>query len=650
MSLPLRDLTPPPPAPASPPDRPSASRSRRPQGLLLGPGRRLAESGTDKEEALLEELEGDDHGILNDAESLASFSILYMLLLLFGSLLLGYVLQKRKVKVMQEAGAALVLGVFAGLVVFLANGRSRDRADYIAFQKEFFFLFLLPPIIFEAGYGMQVRPFFRNFGAICMFAFVGTAVSTFVVGLLMYGLGRAGACHEMPLLENLLFGSLISATDPVTVLAIFTNLKVEVNMYSLVFGESVMNDAVAIVLYRALLTFKTVPVNGRGVGLAFASFLVIFIGSFLIGTGVAVASALIFKQGEFRKNSESTSDSILESALVIMVPYMAYMLAEGLELSGIVAILFCGILMKHYTTRNLSEKAKETCHAFFQITAKTAETFIFIYMGVEVFLADQSWHNVTYFLFALCAILLARVFNVFPGAYLVNLARRPEAKIPYTYQKMLWFSGLRGGIAFALALGTKEDLAKQDARVMLNATLLIVLVTVLGIGGFTTHALEFLGIQLGEKNEDANPEFHRVSNSSENGDADEEGGRGGDPERRFERYMTRKMSVFVSSVAVGGFEYFDKRYLMPIFTNASGYDDQLSPGVELLDRAAQKSDAPAEGAEGRGGSPANGWEGPSGGGGEGMEEVALEAAAGERGGAEGMEEVALEAAGDDNDV
>ena len=181
---------------------------------------------------------------------------------------------------------------------------------------------------------------------------------------------------------------------------------------------------------------------------------------------------------------------------------------------------------------------------------------------------------------------------------------------------------------------------------MLNATLLIVLVTVLGIGGFTTHALEFLGIQLGEKDEEAKggrtrtprgegrgrPEFHRVS-SSENGDTDEERGRGGAPEQRFERYMTRKMSVFVSSVAVGGFEYFDKRYLMPIFTNASGYDDQLTPGVELLDRAAQKSDA--EGAEGRGGSPANGREGPSGGGGGG-------------GRAEGMEEVALEAAGDDD--
>ena len=122
--------------------------------------------------------------------------------------------------------------------------------------------------------------------------------------------------------------------------------------------------------------------------------------------------------------------------------------------------------------------------------------------------------------------------------------------------------------------------------------------------------------------------------SSENGDTDEERGRGGAPEQRFERYMTRKMSVFVSSVAVGGFEYFDKRYLMPIFTNASGYDDQLTPGVELLDRAAQKSDA-AEGAEGRGGSPANGREGPSSGGGGG-------------GRAEGMEEVALEAAGDDD--
>ena len=507
-------------------------------------------------------IEGD--GVFETEESLASFSILFMILLLLGASLVGYFLQRRKVRLLGEAGFALLLGVVAGFCVYAANGFSRERTHYITFQKEFFFLFLLPPIIFEAGFGVEVGPFFRNFGAICVFAFLGTAVSTFAVGGIMYGVGQAGLSYGMPMLECMLFGSLISATDPVTVLAVFQSLKVEINMYSLVFGESVMNDAVAIVLYRSLLTFKTEPVSAGSVAGALGLFLVIFVGSFLIGGTVGLLSALLFKNGSFRRLTETDRDSVLEAALVVCVPYIAYMLAEGLQLSGIVSILFCGIVMKRYTNENLSHKARETCHSFFKIAASLAETFIFLYMGVEVFLADQRWNHMLFFFWALLAILVARALNVFPGAFLVNLSRPRNFKISGNYQKMLWFSGLRGGIAFALALGSGEDIGEEDAKTILNSTLLIVLVTVLGIGGFTVHALEHYKIRMGRGGSaQSSSELQKYQVLEEDGAGARRAGGG---EGRGRSGSVR------APVTPGTFAAFERKYLLPFFTGDSGYD------------------------------------------------------------------------------
>jgi len=519
-------------------------------------------------------IEGD--GVFETEESLASFSILFMIALLLIASLGGYFLQRRKVRLLGEAGFALLLGVVAGFLVYAANNFSRERTHYITFQKEFFFLFLLPPIIFEAGFGVEVGPFFGNFGAICTFAFLGTAVSTFAVGGLMYAVGQAGMSYGMPMLECMLFGSLISATDPVTVLAVFQSLKVEVNMYSLVFGESVMNDAVAIVLYRSLLTFKTEPVSAQSVAGALGLFLVIFVGSFLIGAIVGLLSALLFKNGSFRRLTETDRDSVLEAALVVCVPYIAYMLAEGLQLSGIVSILFCGIVMKRYTNENLSHHARETCHSFFKIAASLAETFIFLYMGVEVFLAEQEWNHALFFFWAIVAILLSRALNIFPGALLVNLRRPSGAKISGNYQKMLWFSGLRGGIAFALALGSGEDIGEEDAKTILNATLLIVLVTVLGIGGFTEHALEYFQVQMGRGGSSS-----RTSDLQKYQVLGEDGEGGG--KRADTRGRERSASVRAPAPA-GTFVAFERKYLLPFFTGDSGFNrSREGYGMELPD-------------------------------------------------------------------
>lgn len=114
-------------------------------------------------------------------------------------------------------------------------------------------LFLLPPIIFEAGYNMKKKPFFRNFGSIMVYSFLGTFIAIFVSSFIIYGLSLTSFSPDFTFRESFAFGTLISATDPVSVLALFGDMNADQNLYSIVFGESIFNDAITIVMYRTIV-------------------------------------------------------------------------------------------------------------------------------------------------------------------------------------------------------------------------------------------------------------------------------------------------------------------------------------------------------------------------------------------------------------
>ncbi|MCO5603905.1 hypothetical protein L7F22_058059 [Adiantum nelumboides] len=150
-------------------------------------------------------------------------------------------------------------------------------------------------------------------------------------------------------------------------------LGTDANLYAYVFGESVLNDAVAIVMYKTVLSFITGPISDRGILEAISFFVVIFVGSFSIGAMAGILSALLFKYGGFQEKELG----ILESCLVVLFPYLAYNVADALELSGIVSILFAGITMKYYTAPNLSSQAQQITTSFFQMLSKLSETFVY---------------------------------------------------------------------------------------------------------------------------------------------------------------------------------------------------------------------------------------------------------------------------------
>lgn len=156
----------------------------------------------------------------------------------------GFHLYHKLPTIVPESCLLIMVGLLLGGIIFGVDEKSPP-----AMKTDVFFLYLLPPIVLDAGYFMPTRPFFENIGTIFWYAVVGTLWNSIGIGVSLFGICQIEAfgLSDITLLQNLLFGSLISAVDPVAVLAVFENIHVNEQLYILVFGESLLNDAVTVV-------------------------------------------------------------------------------------------------------------------------------------------------------------------------------------------------------------------------------------------------------------------------------------------------------------------------------------------------------------------------------------------------------------------
>jgi sodium/hydrogen exchanger 8 len=219
---------------------------------------------------------------------------------------------------------------------------TRDgEATTIQLSSRFFSMVLLPPIIFEGGFCLQRVVFFKNIVMIFSLAFIGAFYSTFVVSGIMYYASKLFL--PLSFLESLIFGSLISSTDPVTVLSLLPS-NVDRRLYMLLFGESALNDAVAIILYRLFTSFAD-PKMRVGVTPIVVSVLAsagVFVGSFLVGAVLGLLFAKITKHVKMEEGP------IYEVTMLFIFAYVSYLLADVLALTGIISVFFTGITMSHY--------------------------------------------------------------------------------------------------------------------------------------------------------------------------------------------------------------------------------------------------------------------------------------------------------------
>lgn len=215
-----------------------------------------------------------------------------------------------------------------GLILLITSGDS--IRNLISFDYQIFFNLLLPPIILSSGYELHQANFFRNIGTILTFAFAGTFLSAVVIGLILWIFNLVPGSLKLTLVDAISVGATLSATDPVTILAIFNTYKVDPKLYTIIFGESILNDAIAIVIFETAQKYNKGEANYgiisffEGTGI----FLLVFFSSMLIGVIVGVGTALLLKFTYVRRFPK------IESCLIILIAYATYFFSHGLHMSG----------------------------------------------------------------------------------------------------------------------------------------------------------------------------------------------------------------------------------------------------------------------------------------------------------------------------
>ncbi|XP_004412579.1 PREDICTED: sodium/hydrogen exchanger 8 isoform X2 [Odobenus rosmarus divergens] len=493
-------------------------------------------------------------------EQSSGMTIFFSLLVLAICIILVHLLIRYRLHFLPESVAVVSLGILMGAVIKiiefkkLANWKEEEM-----FRPNMFFLLLLPPIIFESGYSLHKGNFFQNIGSITLFAVFGTAISAFVVGGGIYFLGQADVISKLNMTDSFAFGSLISAVDPVATIAIFNALHVDPVLNMLVFGESILNDAVSIVLTNTAegLTRKNMSdVSGWQTFLqALGYFLKMFFGSAALGTLTGLISALVLKHIDLRKTPS------LEFGMMIIFAYLPYGLAEGISLSGIMAILFSGIVMSHYTHHNLSPVTQILMQQTLRTVAFLCETCVFAFLGLSIFSFPHKF-EISFVIWCIVLVLFGRAVNIFPLSYLLNFFR--DHKITPKMMFIMWFSGLRGAIPYALSLHL--DLEPMEKRQLIGTTtIIIVLFTILLLGGSTMPLIRLVDIEDAKARRRSKKDVN-LSKTEKMGNTIESEHLSELTEEEYEAHYIRRQDL-------KGFVWLDAKYLNPFFTRRLTQED-----------------------------------------------------------------------------
>lgn len=272
----------------------------------------------------------------------------------------------------------------------------------MTFDENFFFYFVLPPIIFAAGYNMKRKEFFKNLKNILLFGLCGTILQFIVFSFftwivvqmdILWKFSYETGVYEpftLSIMEIMLMCSLLVCTDAVAAISI-VKYDQQPKLFSLIFGEGITNDAVCIILFNTVYEYagpnseftSTTPFK------VIYGFLKLGFFSIFIGLFFGVLSSYVLKKFRFL-----TVNPVMEVNLVFVFGYLSYCVTELFHYSGIIALLVAGVVMAKYSWYNLSPQAKQVTAIAFQVIAYAVEAFVFGYLGITFFSyiqLDWSW-------------------------------------------------------------------------------------------------------------------------------------------------------------------------------------------------------------------------------------------------------------------
>ncbi|HEX6783642.1 MAG TPA: sodium:proton antiporter [Sphingomicrobium sp.] len=336
----------------------------------------------------------------------------------------------------RRLGLPYIVGlVVAGILIALL-----PNAPDIPLSRDLIFNVLLPPLVFEAALQLDWRRFRRELPLTLTLAFLGVAIAAAIV---------AGGMHWLigwSWIGAALFGVLIAATDPVSVIAAFREMGCLPRVSMVVEAESLLNDGVAAVGF-AIVSAVALGATPTMVSIV-PGFLWTLGGGMIIG--LAVSAATLFIAGR-------TNDPLVEITLTTVAAYSSFLIAEHFHASGIISALAAGLLIGSFGNRFLSDEGRNRVHWAWEYFAFLANSFVFILIGMSV--ASQPLHRLgAAAAVAVLLVLAGRALSVYS---LANLFHWSRWKVPASFQHVLFWGGLRGALALALALAIPADVPER---------------------------------------------------------------------------------------------------------------------------------------------------------------------------------------------
>jgi monovalent cation:H+ antiporter, CPA1 family len=341
-----------------------------------------------------------------------------------------------------------------GLVIVGSGLAILYQPFHIEVEPELILGIFVPPLIFEAAFHLPVNELRRNLFPILTLAIGGVLLTTFLVGGIVHFGGG------LLLANAIVFGSIIAATDPVAVIALFRSLGVPKRLQVLLEGESLLNDGTAIVVFN-------IAVGAAVTG----SFNVIAgVGSFLSSAGIGLAIGLVF--GVLASLVISRIDDyLIETAITFVLAYGSFIVAEALHVSGVLAVVAAGLVNGNIGPRGMSSTTRIVVYNFWDFMSFLANSFVFLLIGlvIDLPLLQDNWQAI---LWGILAALLARsivIYGLIPGS----------KTVPTKWKHIMYWGGLRGAISLALVLGLTTKLGLETSRQLQAMVFGLVLFTLL---------------------------------------------------------------------------------------------------------------------------------------------------------------------------
>jgi len=362
---------------------------------------------------------------------------------------------------------SLVLGgLLLGIIQLpiLSPLQPGHRPDWLT--PDVILILFLPALVFEGSVKLDVRELLRNSVPLLLLANAGVLLAALVTGYLVHWL------IGLPVLIALLFGCIISATDPISVLAIFKDLRVDKRLSLIMEGESLLNDGTAVVLFGIL--FGAIVAEKLTVPKGIEQYFLAVAGGAVLGSALGYLASRI---------TGTVDDPQIEITLTTILAYGSYLLAFHLHLSGVIATASAGLMLGNFgAKRGMSAGTRTAMQSFWEYISFVMNSLVFLLIGLEIHVREllQNWASVV---LAVGAVFLGRALAVY---LLVPLSNRFADKIPLRWQHVAVWGGLRGALALALALSLTTAFPYREQ--ILNLTFGVVIFSIL-VQGLTIKPL-----------------------------------------------------------------------------------------------------------------------------------------------------------------